>query len=105
MKIKSQWMDAEMPRQGGFPPSVVQSGMSPSISQMIKTRRVGGNVDAYEMDGEVSDAPFESEYIEIFDILDQSQEMSKTAPERKGAEKTPEKAAPQSTENQQDKME
>lgn len=88
MKVRSQWMQAEMPRQYDFPPSVVQSGMSPSISQMIKTRRVGGNVDAYEMDGEENNAPFESEYVEIFDILDESQALSNTAAQRKAAEKS-----------------
>lgn len=59
-----------------FPESVVQPGMSPSISQMIKTRSVGGQIDELEMDGIESDAPFESEYVDFFDIQDEAERLA-----------------------------
>lgn len=70
-----------------FPPSVVQSGMSPSISMMVKTRRVGGNLDEYEMDGIAEDAPFDSEYLDFFDMADAAQALE--------AERQASKQAPQ----------
>lgn len=70
-----------------FPMSEVQPGMSPSISQMVKTRRVGGNIDEYEMDGIAENAPFESEYMDFFDMADEA--------ERLEAERQASKQAPQ----------
>lgn len=56
-----------------FPPSQVQPGMSPDVAQMVKTRSVGGNLDEYEMNGIPEDAPFESEYLDYFDMQDMIQ--------------------------------
>ena len=64
MKFRTQYDTPLNVGQKGFPPSEVQPGMSPSISQMVRTRSVGGNLDEYEMDGIETDAPFDSEYID-----------------------------------------
>lgn len=69
-----------------FPPSVVQSGMSPSIAQMVRTRRVGGNLDEFEMDGVFEDAPFDSEYYDFFDMADQAQALEA---ERQASKQSP----------------
>lgn len=86
-KFRTQWDDPLPYKDFDFPPSVVQSGMSPSISQMVRTRAVGGNVDAYEMDGIEEDAPFDSEYLDFFDLQDEIQATSK-AVERETAQKS-----------------
>lgn len=78
-----------------FPPNVVQSGMSPSISQMVKTRRVGGNLDEYEMNGIPEDAPFDSEYYDFFDMADQAQALEVERQTSKQAPQDGAKQAPQ----------
>lgn len=89
-KFRTQWSDPLPPKETVFPPSVVQPGMSPSISQMVRTRSVGGNIEEYEMDGIAEDAPFDSEYYDFFDMEDMAGEISQdAAAERQAAEKSP----------------
>ena len=87
-KFRTQWDDPLDYPAIDFPPSVVQPNMSPSISQMVKTRTVGGNIDEYEMDGIDTDAPFDSEYLDFFDMQDAAQDIAAAA-EREAAEKSP----------------
>ena len=63
----------------------VQPNAFPSISQMVKTRAVGGNLGEYEMDGIESDAPFESEYLDFFDMQDEVERMTSQRTEPKTA--------------------
>ena len=88
VKFRTQWDDPLPYPEIDFPESCVQPGMSPSISQMVKTKSVGGNVDVYEMDGIESDAPFDSEYLDYFDLQDAAMEIQEAADaERRAAEK------------------
>lgn len=69
-----------------FPPSIVQRGQSPSISQIVKTRRVGGNeLDEYQMDGILENAEFDSEYLDYFDL----QDMAQAEAERQASQPAP----------------
>lgn len=71
MKFKVQFFSERLSIPlSGFPPSTVQSGMSPDISRMVKTRAVGGTLDEYEMGGISENAPFDSEYLDYFDMQD-----------------------------------
>ena len=109
MNIRCQFDDRLPIVETNFPPSVVQPGMSPSISQMVKTKKVGGNIDEFMMDGIEEDAPFESEYVDFFEAADLAQEFGSeskenpnTAPERQGAEQTPQDGGkPQNTDSQE----
>lgn len=93
VKFRTQWDDQVGCSQVGFPPSVVQPGMSPDIASMVKTRSVGGTLDEYEMDGIDTDAPFDSEYLDFFDMQDMIQNDS--AVERENAqENSPGQEAP-----------
>lgn len=86
-----------------YPPSEVQPNMCPSISQMVKTRSVGGSLLEYEQDGIQSDAPFESEYLDFFDMDDMLRDQESAAAERKAAENdSPNGEAPPKTDNQPD---
>lgn len=73
-----------------FPASIVQPGMSPSISEMVRTLRVGGTLGEYEQNGIASDAPFDSEYLDFFDmadaaeVLEAERQASKQAPQDGG---------------------
>lgn len=84
MKIRSQWDTCPQKGQSGFPDSVVQSNMSPSISKMVKTRAVGGDLSPYEMDGVENDAPFDSEYVDFFDMCDEAERIASTAKPAEG---------------------
>lgn len=84
IKFRTQWDESVGVPQVGFPSSIVQPGMSPDIAQMVKTRSVGGSLDEYEMNGIDSDAPFDSEYLDFFDIQDIVQNSS--AVERENAQ-------------------
>lgn len=79
MKFKIQWVDCPQKGQDDFPDSVVQSNMSMSISQMVRTRSVGGDISAYEMDGIENDAPFDSEYVDFFDMADEAERLASSA--------------------------
>lgn len=76
MKLRTQFDDPLPVKVINFPESVVQPGMSPSVSQMMKTRSVGGQIDEFQMDGIESDAPFDSEYMDFFDIQDEAQRLA-----------------------------
>lgn len=70
MKFRTQFSPRLATPRVDWPESVVQAGLCPSISQMVRTRSVGGQVDEFEMDGIESDAPFDSEYVDFFDMAD-----------------------------------
>lgn len=85
----------------GFPPTSVQSGMSPDIATMVRTRAVGGTLDEYEMGGISENAPFDSEYLDYFDMQDLIQNSS--ALERENAHKnSPDAEAPPNDSHQID---
>lgn len=93
LKLRTQF-DSRLPSQViRFPEVDVQPHAFPSISQMVKTRAVGGNLGEYEMDGIESDAPFESEYLDFFDMQDEVERMTSQRIDPKQAE-------PQKAENQ-----
>lgn len=101
-KFRTQWDERSYHMEVGFPASVVQTGMSPDVAQMVRTRSVGGNLDEYEMNGIPNDAPFDSEYLDFFDMQDMiqngdpgSDEPGIPAVERQNAENnSPGKEAP-----------
>ena len=75
MKFRTQFSPRIETPIVDWPDSIVQAGLCPSISQMVRTRSVGGQVDEYEMDGIESDAPFESEYLDFFDMADAAADL------------------------------
>lgn len=75
MKFRTQFSPRLEVPSVDWPDSIVQAGLCPSISQMVRTRSVGGQVDEYEMDGIERDAPFDSEYVDFFDIADAAAEL------------------------------
>lgn len=75
MKFRTQFSPRFGTPHQDWPDSIVQAGLCPSISQMVRTRSVGGQVDEYEMDGIETDAPFESEYVDFFDMADVAAEF------------------------------
>lgn len=107
IKFRTQYDERLYNFEVGFPPSVVQPGMSPDVAQMVRTRSVGGNLDEYEMDGIPNDAPFDSEYLDFFDMQDMiqnreagSDEPGTSAVERQNAEmNSPGKEAPPNNDN------
>lgn len=80
MDLRTQFDDRLPVEVVHFPDSVVQSGMSPSISQMVRTRSVGGQIDEFEMDGIETDAPLDSEYYDFFDLADMAQDLESSSP-------------------------
>lgn len=95
MKFRTQFSPRLETPFVDWPDSIVQAGLSPSISQMVRTRSVGGQVDEYEMDGIESDAPFDSEYVDFFDIADAAADLEA---EREASKKSvPDKDAPPKT--------
>lgn len=111
MLVRTQFDPRLAPRETFFPESVVQSGMSPSISEMVRTRRVGGNIDEFQMDGIAEDAPFDSEYVDFFDAMDMADQLSEeevtsSPAEREAGTSTPQNGGqPQNPQNQEDKVE
>ena len=85
MKFRTQFSPRIDTPYVDWPDSIVQAGLSPSISQMVRTRSVGGQVDEYEMDGIDSDAPFESEYVDFFDMADAAAELEAEREASKGS--------------------
>ena len=75
MKFRTQFSPRLEVRHVDWPDSIVQAGLCPSISQMVRTRSVGGQVDEFEMDGIATDAPFDSEYVDFFDMADAAAEL------------------------------
>ena len=86
MKFRTQYDERVGKSEIGFPPSVVQSGMSPDVASMVRSRSVGGTLDEYVMDGIESDAPFDSEYLDFFDMQDMIQNGESSALERENAQ-------------------
>ena len=89
MKFRTQWSVKLSERETVFPVSIVQSGMSPSISQMVKSRTVGGDTSSYEMDGISEDAPFDTEYPDRFEVQDFLRDSEAAALQRWKAEEPP----------------
>lgn len=110
MKFRTQFSPRIETPHVDWPGTIVQAGLCPSISQMVRTRSVGGQVDEFEMDGIESDAPFDSEYVDFFDMADMAAELeaereaSKQSAQDNGAPPKPNPNSPdfQTVENQED---
>lgn len=103
MKFRTQFSPRIETPHVDWPGTIVQPGLCPSISQMVRTRSVGGQIDEFEMDGIETDALFDSEYMDFFDMADMAAQLEA---EREASKETvqdkdvPPKSADKSKESQ-----